>query len=178
MFMKLKCQPCVQRHLQRGRKGMKSPFPVYLSSPSASELSPALHSTLPFPALRTFQPQNHCPLGTYIMRSQELKGLLAILALSRLVPHSLSGFGIRSTQMTSICPERLYSTLELNLTGGRIRISVPIPCLQFRAPFPQHHPSRKQRVKPITWKGEGCPLTLTDNDFYTIKPAYQNYHQT
>ena len=167
--MKLKCQPCVQRHLQRGRKGMKSPFPVYLSSPSASELSPAL---------RTFPPQNHCPLGTYILRSQDRKGLLAILALSRLVPHSLSGFGIRSTQMTSICPERLYSTLELNLTGGRIRISVPIPCLQFRAPFPQHHPSRKQRVKPITWKGEGCPLTLTDNDFYTIKPAYQNYHQT
>ena len=80
VFMKLKCQPCVQRHLQKGRKGMKTPFPVYLSSPSASELSPALHSTLPFPDLRTFQPQNHCPLGTYIMRSQELKGLLAILA--------------------------------------------------------------------------------------------------
>ena len=132
MFMKLKCQPCVQRHLQRGRKGMKSPFPVYLSSPSASELSPALHSTLPFPALRTFQPQNHCPLGTYIMRSQELKGLLAILALSRLVPHSLSGFGIRSTQMTSICPERLYSTLELNLTG--FQFLFPVSSLELLSP--------------------------------------------
>ena len=44
---------------------------------------------------------------------------------------------------------------HLNLTGGRIRISVPITCLQFRAPFPQHHPSRKQRVKPITLEGRG-----------------------
>ena len=71
-------------------------------------------------------------------------------------------------------PKGIHSRLAANRPGPQLLF--PASSLGLLSPTPSFQEAKGKN--PSIWKGGGCSLTWADNDFHTIKPVYQKYHQT